>query len=620
LLLFLQKKKNLFFYLTKKTFRLRRLSQRSAGRLRFCLRFPARTRTFERRNRISIMAPRSLKVLAILVCSAAPAQAGGLIGFADGLTTNNAGGWACVSNAPASVSIAAYAGSLLIGIYPLTVSRPDVAALCPGGQPHGFAFPFDPASQALFVGQTQLTLYAVAPGYPPRLLPPSTTRTFNPLPLPAGQLLGLTPSQDISAAASSAGGAPQIAIFAGGPANAGPGSESGVAKPVAAGAYGLQLPVSGLSWPAASGELLPVFGTATTAAGATVGLAAPLPLPRAGNAVAPPLAVPVNVTFAQTSGYTAIRNNVFTKWLPPGTGFAGLTGTVSLTGNNASFDEALVELGTAPYAEPACLAQNGASISAPPPISRLWAGILKSNAAGSVGIPVNFALPYPVPLPSAGACLMTWISAGYAYLSGDRQQYATTQIAAQAALVPVTAATPGIIPFGMGGEFRFTGGAVPTSVYVGIKASVPIAVDGIAATASAAPVAGPGAASAWQPIPHGNWAIQTSFLYLPAQACAAADLATVSVNGTFAVLRNGTPAPTGMPSAAAIMGLPIFSSGSQAIQRSSYAAFPRGATQAGFSGTLQPGDCLVAYSTAEIEPNAVLDVENQSTVFLRPLP
>ena len=187
----------------------------------------------------------------------------------------------------------------------------------------------------------------------------------------------------------------------------------------------------------------------------------------------------------------------------------------------------------------------------------------------------------------------------------------------QAEFVPVKAATPQVIPFGMGGEFRFTGTGSPISVYVGIKATRTMAVDGIAGTASAAPVAGPAAAASWRPAPQRNWVVQTSFLYMPASVCAAANLVTQPTNGTFAVLRETAPAKLAVPAGAVtVMAMPMFSSGSTAVQRSAYTAFPPG-SHAGFSGTLQPGDCLVAYSSAAIEPTAELDVENQSSVFLR---
>jgi hypothetical protein len=566
------------------------------------------------------MALRGLKILFMLLCSGASARAAGLIGFADGLTTGSAGGWACASGSQANVSVAAYAGSALLGIYPMTVNRPDVAQFCPGTQPHGFSFAFDPATQALFTGQTQLTLYAVAPGLPQVLLPSSNTQTSNPLPLPTGQLLGLTSPQEIAVTASTGGAAPTISLFAGGPTNEGLGTESAIAQPAPGGSYSLRLPVSGLTNSGSANALLPVFGAATNALGATAPLAAPLSLTMSGTTASAPVTVPVSVTVAQSGSYAGIRNNVYTTWLPANVAFAGLTGTVSLVGNNASFDEGLVELGYAPYDKADCLSENGRSVAGPPSLTRLWAGILKSNATGNVDIPVNFALPYAVANPSGGACLMTWVSAGYAYLSATTAQYATTLIALQAGFVPARGNAPVVTPFGMGGEFRFIGSAVPTSVYVGIMATKPIAVDGIAGTASVAPVTGTTVAPMWEPAPQHNWAVQTSFVYMPASTCAAANLHAQPTNGTFAVLRDGTPAAISIPSGAVpAMDIPIDSSGSQAVQRSAYASFPPGSANAGFSGTLQPGDCLVAYSTAAIEPTAVVDFENQSTVFLRPL-
>jgi len=567
------------------------------------------------------MASHGLKILAILLCSATSARAGGLIGFADGLTSVSAGGWACAPGSAANVSVAAYAGATLLGIYPLTVNRPDVAKLCPGSQPHGFAFPFDAATQAMFAGQTQLTLYAVAPGLPTIRLPSSNPETVNPLPLPTGQLLGLTSSQEMAVTGSAGGGAAKISLFAGGPANEGLGSETATAQAAAGGSYSLQLPLTGLTAPAPGSSLLPVFGTVTNTLGATAPLTAALSLSLSGATDAAPLSVPLTATLAQSGSYAGIRNNVFTTWVPANTAFAGLTGTVSLAGNHAGFEEALVEVGTAPYDQSDCLNQNGKSIAGPPTLSRLWAGILKNNAAGSVGIPVNVALPYPVVNPAAGACVMSWISAGYAYLSSTTPLYATTQVALQAEFVAAKPAAPQVIPFGMGGEFRFVGGSVPTSVYVGVIATRPVAVDGIAGTASAAPVTGASVASSWLPAPQRNWSVQTSFMYLPAPVCAAAKFNAQPTNGTFAVLRGATPAALQIPAGAVpVMSLPIHSMGSQAVQRSAYAAIPPDPAGAGFSGTLRAGDCLVAYSAAAIEPAAVLDVENQSTVFLRPLP
>jgi hypothetical protein len=191
-------------------------------------------------------------------------------------------------------------------------------------------------------------------------------------------------------------------------------------------------------------------------------------------------------------------------------------------------------------------------------------------------------------------------------------------VALQAQFVPVTATAPKVAAFGIGGEFRFTGGSVPTSAYVGIRATQKLIVDGIAETQSAAPVVGANVASGWLPTPTSNWQLHTSFVYVPAAACAAANLVAQPSNGSFAVLRQGKPAAMTLPAGAVqVSTMPMFSSGAHAVQQSTYTAVQSGSNPAGFNGTLAVGDCLIAYSTAAVEPTAKLDVENQSTIFLR---
>lgn len=563
----------------------------------------------------------TLRCLAVLLCFSAPARAGSLIGFVDGLTGTSAGGWACVSRGSATVSIAAFAGPVLLGIYPATASRPDVAPYCGGGTQHGFSFAFDPATQALFAGQTQLSLYAVTSGVPLLLLRPSNTAALNPLPLPAGALSGLAPVGTIGVAATGSGGPPMLSLVPRGPLAQWAPLDMVSGKFSAGGGYSAVFRDPSPGATLSDGALLPVFGTITSAQGVTVPLSAPLSLQYAGTTGFAGEALTINAALAQSGNQSGIENQVFTSWLPANTALAALTGTVILGGNDASFDEGLAEVGSAPYDQAQCSAMNGQKIAQVPPISRFWAGILKSNAAGSVSIPVNLALSFPVFGQPGGTCLMTWISAGYPYLLSTVAKYAAMQVALQAELVQVTPAassSANVVPFGMGGEFTFVGGAGQTSIYVGIMATKPLAVDGIAGTQSAAPVAGAPENSGWLPQPQGNWFVQTSFVYLPASVCAAQHFAAQPTNGMFAVLRNATPAALTIPDAGVqVSQMPMFSSGSQAAQRSAYTAFAPGSLPAGFNGILAAGDCLVAYSTAAIEPGAVIDMENQSTVFLR---
>jgi hypothetical protein len=68
-----------------------------------------------------------------------------------------------------------------------------------------------------------------------------------------------------------------------------------------------------------------------------------------------------------------------------------------------------------------------------------------------------------------------------------------------------------------------------------------------------------------------------------------------------------------------VLQMPMMSTATLATQRATYHAVPPTAP----GGTLAPGDCLVVYET--VYPGAftnsgVLDVENQSTVYLRERP
>jgi hypothetical protein len=544
----------------------------------------------------------------------ARAQGAALNGFVDGFSNRGAAGWACAPDPLVDVGVMAFAGPYVVGVYPRTVARPDTEPFCPGTMPAGFSIVFDAAAQAMFTGQRGLSLQAVADGFAPRPLPSSNPVTFDPMPLPTGRLLGLKASQEVAGEIAARGGEPRVELFAGGPVDEGLGMQSGTAEKVAAGHYSLSLPVPGLPASTGPGALLPVFGNTTNVAGVTASLEAPLAVALRDGVPRTGIRVRVGGTVAQAGAISGVTNTVLTSWMPAGTGFAGLTGSVVLSGNDTSFSEALVEVGTTLDTEAACMARNGQMPAGIPMLSRLWAGILKSNDATPVAISVNFALDHVVPATAAGTCLMAWVSAGYPFLSADVPRYTRTAVMLRASVMPVEAGAPAIIPFGMGGEFRSVPGlAQPGGVYVGVMALQPMTVDGIAGTASAAPVAGAPAGTHWD-MPGLYWSAAANFMYLPAAACAAAHLHAQPANGPLAVLRNFTPVTFAIPDAAVqVLALPMSSRGAQAIQRSAYVSFPA----AGFNGALGVGDCLVAYMSGDTGAAGALDVENQSTVYLR---
>ncbi len=323
----------------------------------------------------------------------------------------------------------------------------------------------------------------------------------------------------------------------------------------------------------------------------------------------PAHAANVALTVAQTGADSGIRNRLFTTWLPAGQSFAGLDGRITLAGNAPGFSEALVLLGTTPDGPAACARRNATTIPGMPAVSRLWAGILKSNDATPVSIPVSVSLAHPVPpVTGAGTCLVTLVSAGYVFLRRDAALYTTTRVDLDVATA--TGAAEPVQAFGMGGEFRFAPG---TANYVGIQANRPLAVEAIAASVSAAPVAGAPADARWGRMPSGGWRVATAFLYLPAPACAAAHMATHQPGPDYSVLRLADPVALRRPGGATdLLDVPLAGHDTRAAQETRFRAVTGLAMKA--------GDCLFAFTSAAPDGDGLLDVENQSTVYLRALP
>ncbi len=316
-------------------------------------------------------------------------------------------------------------------------------------------------------------------------------------------------------------------------------------------------------------------------------------------------AAEITLTVAQSGADSGIRNRLFTTWLPAGQGFAGLDGRIALAGNAPGFSEALVLLGTTPDDRTSCARRNATIIPGMPAVSRLWAGILKSNDMAPVGVPVSVRLPHPVPpATAAGTCVVTLVSAGYVFLRRDAALYTTTTVRLAVTTAPARAP---VQPFGMGGEFRFAPGAAN---YVGIRANRPLAVDAIAASVSAAAVSGAPAAARWGAAPPGAWQVSTAFLYLPAPACRAARLIGHQPGVAYDILRLADPAALPRPAGAvSLLDVKLASRATQAAQAT---AFAQPADR-----SLAVGDCLVAFTRAAPGGSGLLDVENQSTVYLR---
>jgi hypothetical protein len=331
--------------------------------------------------------------------------------------------------------------------------------------------------------------------------------------------------------------------------------------------------------------------------------------------------LPLAGEVAQSGAQSGIGTTLFSAWLPAGLSFGGLSGTVSFSGNDPTFSEALVLLGTTGDGAAACAQRNNTAIAGFPALRLLWATILKSNDTTRVTVLPQFALPFAVAMPPQGACLMAVVSAGYPFLTATVSRYTDTSFALNILTPPATPDAQAVVPLGIGGEFRFNpvqmaGG----TVYVGFRAEKPLVVDAIAPSVSAAPVLGAPRATGNLPLPSGGWAAGAPFYFLSARICAASHLKMAPSTGTLSVLRNGTPALVPLPGGAQTVLTPwLLSTGTHAAQGVGFVAFP---ARRGWDGNMAAGDCLVSYP--QVRPYnggvpGVVDIEAQSTVYFRVL-
>ena len=214
--------------------------------------------------------------------------------------------------------------------------------------------------------------------------------------------------------------------------------------------------------------------------------------------------------------------------------------------------------------------------------------------------------------------MITVISAGYAYLDRATARYTTIIAQLNVAAVPSRPPVATVLPVGLGGEFRIPSGSAPLATLVGIRTARTFVLDAISVSLSAAPVAGAPAGSPWLPTPPGAWAVGADIVYVPAPICASGHFAMRQGNRDLAMLHEPAPAPRTPPEGSVTLThMTLPGTGTIATQSVGFQIF-RGAA----ARKLAPGDCLILYDFAGSKGGGrgVLDVENQSTVYLRPGP
>jgi hypothetical protein len=561
----------------------------------------------------------------LIACAAAPAAAAPIVGNVDDVSGNLANGWSCIRGYDQPDSVALYAGRHRIGIFPNAVDRPDTSAVCGAGIIlNGFQIDLTPQITQQIYGQTNLALYGINPAASATLLPPSNPRAANPYFFPSGLIASLSPSGRVTGLVSNVPGNGQsaIAIVAGGPLSAG-GAVLGNAtlEPTAAAPQTFSFTSAALGAALSEsppGYALPVYAYFSRNAGPAQQLGSP--------ALLGATYLPFTSQVAQAGARSGITNTIVTKWVSPGLSLRGLTGSITFTGNNPSFSEALVTIGSTADTQLACKLENGTSPSSPPNISRIAAFILKANDTNPDTIPVNIALPYALPPEgAAGSCLMAWISAGYAYLNAQSAKYASTLVNLAAVLSPTAARAPVTFAEGLGNEFRFASASEP-SLYtlVALKMQRRTQLDAIAVSVSVAGVAGAPQNSGWVPNPIGSWTATTSFYAYPAAECDALGLSFANANALYAVGLNKTPTNTVIPPAAALLfSAPVYGNGAIATQQTFFQTFADPAQPGTSRIELGANDCLVALHNVAAPGDSLygnLDFENQSTGYFHVAP
>ncbi len=569
---------------------------------------------------------RAILLATLLIASAAtPAAAAPIVGNVDSLTGSLAEGWSCIRGYDQPDSVALYAGIHRIGIFPNAVDRPDTSAVCGAGMIlNGFRIDLTPQITQQIYGQTNLALYGINPAAAATLLPPSNPGAADPYDFPSGLITSLSPSGRVTGLISNVPGHGQsaIAIVAGGPLSAG-GTVLGNAtlEPSAQAPQSFAFTSAELAAALAAsppGYALPIYAYFSRNAGPAMQLGSPA-IPGASY-------LPFAPQVAQAGSRSGITDTLVTTWIPPGLSARGLSGSITFFGNNPSFSEALVTIGTTADSRPACKLKEATSPPRPPNISRIAGFILKANDTNPDTVPVNLALPYALPPAGpSGTCLIAWISAGYANLNARSAKYTTSRVNIAAVLSPTAARAPITFAVGIGNEFRFASASEP-SLYtvVALKMRGRAQLDAIAVSVSAAGVAGAAPTSGWLPNPIGSWTATTSFYAYPEAECDALGLNFVNANALYAVGLNKTPTNMVIPPAAALLfSVPLFGNGGIATQQTFFQTFLDPAQPGTSRIALATNACLVALHNVAAPGDSLygnLDFENQSTAYFHVVP
>lgn len=294
--------------------------------------------------------------------------------------------------------------------------------------------------------------------------------------------------------------------------------------------------------------------------------------------------------------------------------FLGLTGNVSFTAMADHFGEALISVAYLNGGD--CAAVNGLTFNSYtdpgfPPLTHLASFTLKTPRAGTVALPVTVGFAAGVPV---SPCLVLVLDGGGAWGPGHAQGMdvtVTSFLTFLTAPLPAPPPAPGIA-YPLGGEFIAApapNGNAPLQAAIlrtNPAAATRYAVGAIYGSVAASPFDG----TSGEPVPTGAWRTRSDIFVYPSAACAAG-FAPPAFGGALHASRGTVPAAAPPGGRLLITQHPAAQGGAPA--QSTFSQYYAGLT-------LAPGDCVVTLLGPVGATNGTLDLEQQATVVVQPLP
>ncbi len=293
--------------------------------------------------------------------------------------------------------------------------------------------------------------------------------------------------------------------------------------------------------------------------------------------------------------------------------FVGLTGNISFTAAQDHFGEALISVTYLNAGD--CAAVNNTvfrSYSDPgfPALTHLAAFVLKTTHAGTVTLPVNVGFATGVPVSS---CLVLVLDGGGAWGPGHAQPMLVTITSFLTFLyTPLPSPRPpAASAYPLGAEVSLRAGSPATeAVVLRANPALPgaIAISSIFGSIAASPFDG----TSGEPVPTGKWATRGTMSVYPSPVCTSAFAPASVFSGPVHAQLVSLPVSVTPPGGRMLIAQAPGGNGDAGLQ------LPFSQSYGGL--LLHPGDCLVSLLGPLGTLNGTIDLEQQATAVIEPMP